>query len=213
MDFFRKKHFLTEFLQLDTITMQTQQSSPFFSRQAAPQTDHPLSIQGRFNRLSYIAWFGLLQLVFTFAVLCFSVMFGILNFNSMHFSQHAIHSLSALGQMSYILLSCGYLYFMLVVMIRRLHDRNKSGWWILLCLIPIVQIFMAFYLLFARGCNRANRFGHPRPSAFIEKLLAWLMIITFVIGLFASTSIVSFMMGAGEIDSPNIVIQKGTEYF
>jgi Na+/H+ antiporter NhaC len=102
---------------------------------------------------------------------------------------------------------------MLVVMIRRLHDRNKSGWWILLCLIPIVQIFMAFYLLFARGCNRANRFGHPRPSAFIEKLLAWLMIITFVIGLFASTSIVSFMMGAGEIDSPNTVIQRGTEYF
>lgn len=193
--------------------MQTQESSSFFSKQAAPQADHPLSIHGRFNRLSYIAWFGFSQLIFTFAVLCFSVMFGILNLNSMYFSQQAIHSLSALGQMSYILLSCAYLYSMLVVMIRRLHDRNKSGWWILLCLIPIVQIFMAFYLLFARGCNRANRFGHPRPSAFIEKLLAWLMIITFVIGLFASTSIMSFMMGAGEIDSPNTVIQKGTEYF
>lgn len=193
--------------------MQTQESSSFFSKQIIPQTDYPLSIHGRFNRLSYIAWFGILQLFFTCALLSLSVMLGILNLNSMYFSQQAIYSLSALGQMSYILLSCAYLYFMLVVMIRRLHDRNKSGWWILLCLIPIVQIFMAFYLLFARGCNRANRFGHPRPSAFIEKLLAWLMIITFVIGLFASTSIVSFMMGTGEIDSPNTVIQKGTEYF
>ncbi|CAM9197541.1 DUF805 domain-containing protein [Acinetobacter bereziniae] len=193
--------------------MQTQESSSFFSKQVIPQTDRPLSIHGRFNRLSYIAWFGILQLFFTFAVLCFSVMFGILNLNSMYFSQHAIHSLSVLGQMSYILLSCAYLYSMLVVMIRRLHDRNKSGWWIVLCLIPIVQIFMAFYLLFARGCSKANRFGHPRPSAFIEKLLAWLMIISFVIGLFASTSIVSFMVGTGEIGSPTTIIQKSTGYF
>lgn len=193
--------------------MQTQESSSFFSKQVIPKTDRPLSIHGRFNRLSYIAWFGILQLFFTFAVLCFSVMFGILNLNSMYFSQHAIHSLSVLGQMSYILLSCAYLYSMLVVMIRRLHDRNKSGWWIVLCLIPIVQIFMAFYLLFARGCSKANRFGHPRPSAFIEKLLAWLMIISFVIGLFASTSIVSFMVGTGEIGSPTTIIQKSTGYF
>jgi hypothetical protein len=76
-----------------------------------------------------------------------------------------------------------------------------------------MQFFMAFYLLFARGCSKANRFGHPRPSAFIEKLLAWLMIISFVIGLFASTSIVSFMVGTGEIGSPTTIIQKSTEYF
>ncbi|WP_288455335.1 DUF805 domain-containing protein [uncultured Acinetobacter sp.] len=193
--------------------MQTQESSSFFSKQVIPQTDHPLSIDGRFNRLSYIAWFGILQLFFTFALLSLSVMLGILNLDSMHFSQHAIHSLSTLSQMSYILLSCTYLYFMFVVVIRRLHDRNKSGWWIVLCLIPIIQFFMAFYLLFARGCSKANRFGHPRPSAFIEKLLAWLMIISFVIGLFASTSIVSFMVGTGEIGSPTTIIQKSTEYF
>ncbi|WP_353169121.1 DUF805 domain-containing protein [Acinetobacter sp.] len=193
--------------------MQTQESSPFFSKQVISPTDHPLSMHGRFNRLSYIAWFGILQLFFSFALLSLSVMLGILNLNSMHFSQHAIHSLSGLGQTSYIFLSFIYLYFIFVVMTRRLHDRNKSGWWMVLFLIPIVQFFMAFYLLFARGCSKANRFGHPRPSTFIEKLLAWLIVITFVIGLFASTSIVSFMLGTGEIDNPTAIIQKGTEYF
>jgi hypothetical protein len=34
-----------------------------------------------------------------------------------------------------------------------------------------------------------------------------------VIGLFASTSIVSFMVGTGEIGSPTTIIQKSTEYF
>ncbi|MFW1817695.1 DUF805 domain-containing protein, partial [Acinetobacter guillouiae] len=79
------------------------------------------------------------------------------------------------------------------MIIRRLHDRNKSGLFILLLLIPIVQFLMLLYLLFARGCNRTNRFGHPRPSTFIEKLMAGLMLIGFIISLVSSISVVSFM--------------------
>jgi len=39
------------------------------------------------------------------------------------------------------------------------------------------------------------------------------MIIFFVLGLFASASVISFMMGSGEIEQPHEIIQKGTQYF
>lgn len=43
--------------------------------------------------------------------------------------------------------------------VRRLHDLDKSGWWILVAIIPIVGFFFQLYLLFAKGTEGYNRFG------------------------------------------------------
>ena len=43
--------------------------------------------------------------------------------------------------------------------VRRLHDLDKSGWWVLIALIPIVGFFFQLYLLFAKGTDGYNRFG------------------------------------------------------
>lgn len=48
--------------------------------------------------------------------------------------------------------------------IRRCHDLNKSGWFYLLLLIPIVNIFGGLYLLFAMGTIGPNQYG-PDPLA------------------------------------------------
>lgn len=48
--------------------------------------------------------------------------------------------------------------------IRRCHDLNKSGWFYLLLLIPIVNIFVGLYLLFAKGTIGPNQYG-PDPLA------------------------------------------------
>jgi uncharacterized membrane protein YhaH (DUF805 family) len=57
------------------------------------------------------------------------------------------------------------LYPAIVVNIKRFHDRNKSGWWVLIVLIPVVG---ALWLLieggFLRGTVGQNRFG-PDPVA------------------------------------------------
>ena len=45
----------------------------------------------------------------------------------------------------------------LALVIRRFHDQNKSGWWIL---VPIVN---PFFLMFASGTAGPNRFG-PDPK-------------------------------------------------
>ncbi len=43
---------------------------------------------------------------------------------------------------------------------KRLHDRNKSGWWQLLWLVPIIGWIWMFVLLgFLRGTVGPNRFG------------------------------------------------------
>jgi len=43
--------------------------------------------------------------------------------------------------------------------------------------------------------------------------MAWLMLIGFIISLVSSISVVSFMIGTGEIENPTTIIEKGTKYF
>lgn len=55
----------------------------------------------------------------------------------------------------------------LSVATRRLHDINKSGWWQLLYLIPLVGLAVMIYFLVQKGEEGANRFGPP-PRASEE---------------------------------------------
>lgn len=52
----------------------------------------------------------------------------------------------------------------IAVAVRRLHDTDRSGWWILLGFIPIVGgiVLLVFYVL--EGTRGPNRFG-PDPKA------------------------------------------------
>lgn len=47
----------------------------------------------------------------------------------------------------------------LAVSVRRLHDIDRSGWWLLLWLIPIIGwiVLLVFYV--TRGTHGPNRFG------------------------------------------------------
>jgi uncharacterized membrane protein YhaH (DUF805 family) len=47
--------------------------------------------------------------------------------------------------------------------VRRLHDQNRSGWWILLSAIPFVGHFIMLMLMLWSGTPGDNRFGNnPR---------------------------------------------------
>ena len=48
----------------------------------------------------------------------------------------------------------------LAVSIRRLHDIDKSGWWILIGLIPIVGAIILIVWAIKRGDEAGNRFGN-----------------------------------------------------
>ena len=50
----------------------------------------------------------------------------------------------------------------IIVYIKRFHDRDKSGWWVLIGLIPIIGlIWLLVELGFLTGTSGPNRFGPP----------------------------------------------------
>jgi uncharacterized membrane protein YhaH (DUF805 family) len=48
--------------------------------------------------------------------------------------------------------------------VRRLHDTNCSGWWILIGLVPIVGIILLIVWFCAAGTSGPNEYG-PDPKA------------------------------------------------
>jgi len=47
----------------------------------------------------------------------------------------------------------------LSVLVRRLHDTDRSGWWYWICLIPLVGIVLLLIWLCTRGSWGDNRYG------------------------------------------------------
>ena len=54
-----------------------------------------------------------------------------------------------------------------MVSVRRCHDLNMSGKWVLLSVVPIVNLLFGIYLLFAKGNYGFNQYG-PDPL-MVEK--------------------------------------------
>lgn len=51
----------------------------------------------------------------------------------------------------------------LAVAVRRLHDTNKSGWWILICLIPLLGAIVLIVFMILDSQPDANQYG-PNPK-------------------------------------------------
>ena len=43
--------------------------------------------------------------------------------------------------------------------VRRLHDLDLSGWWMLLLFVPLVNILFYIYILFFKGTEGPNQYG------------------------------------------------------
>lgn len=50
----------------------------------------------------------------------------------------------------------------IAVGVRRLHDLDKSGWWLLIALVPLVGIIVLIIFFVQKGTTGPNRFG-PDP--------------------------------------------------
>ena len=100
---------------------------------------------GRASRSEYwfnVLWLWLIVILFTLILPLFAIAEGII----------VIYLTSAI--------------LMLPVAIRRLHDINASGWWILIHLIPWFGFLM--YIVFLRkGTDGPNKYGED-PTSDIE---------------------------------------------
>jgi uncharacterized membrane protein YhaH (DUF805 family) len=58
-----------------------------------------------------------------------------------------------------VLFSLAVLLPSIAVGVRRLHDIDRSGWWLLIGLVPIVGVILLLVWACMRGTQGANRFG------------------------------------------------------
>lgn len=74
--------------------------------------------------------------------------------------------------------------------VRRLHDTDKSGFWMLLALVPLVNLGLVIYLIFFPGSGGENRFGEePSPNS------GWVILGALVyIGLIPLSIIAAFAL-------------------
>ena len=76
---------------------------------------------------------------------------------------------------------------------RRLNDLNRSGWWFLLFLVPIVNLLMAIYLVFFPGSDGDNNFGPaPTSNSVGVLILGWMMPVFFIVGIGAAILLPQF---------------------
>ena len=61
----------------------------------------------------------------------------------------------------YLVVALGLLVPALAAGVRRLHDTNRSGWWLLLALIPIVGAIILIVFLASAGDAGDNQYGPP----------------------------------------------------
>jgi uncharacterized membrane protein YhaH (DUF805 family) len=64
----------------------------------------------------------------------------------------------------YVLYALAVLIPGLAVGVRRLHDIDKSGWWMLIAFIPLIGGIVLLVFAVMEGTSGSNRFG-PDPKA------------------------------------------------
>jgi uncharacterized membrane protein YhaH (DUF805 family) len=187
--------------------------SPYFNPPALPSTDHPLSMRGRFGRLSFIAWSAFLYFIFLFGSIALGISIDIVNISSYSMDPDWLISLQGLTSIGVLIMVLAYVYFALVVTVRRLHDMDRSGWWALLLLLPLINIFVWLYIVFGSGDRGINQYGPARITLLWEKILAWMMILLTLLSLLGSIVLFSYMSGEEHPPTPTEMMQKTTQYF
>lgn len=137
------------------------------------------SPRGRIGRLRYVAW-G------TGAYLVFAVLTGLA---TALFAPSTRDGASAMLVLMVIPLTMLWVFWA----IQRAHDLDRSGWQVLLMLVPVLGIIWGFIWLFGRGTPGANRYGPPPPpNSLGVKILGTVMPVIFVVGILAAIALPAY---------------------
>ena len=113
---------------------------------------------GRSSRSEYWYWFLFLCISNTIAGLLDRVTFGSAT-GPAFFDRHHLFQL---------LVYFGFLIPAMAIKFRRLHDLDKSAWWLLLWLVPVIGWVTLIVWACTKGTTGPNRFGpDPLPSETI----------------------------------------------
>ncbi len=167
-------------------------NNPYASPQATVIDHHDnetyeprvFAIHGRIGRLRYLAYgMGLSMLFMMIAGGLAGALAGASGNNA------AASSMGTLIMLAYVPM----LALSLIMMKRRFNDLDKSGWWSLLMLVPLLNVFLGLYLTFAPGTQGSNRYG-PAPAKNSSGVVILGLLIPFVamIGIMAAIAIPAY---------------------
>jgi uncharacterized membrane protein YhaH (DUF805 family) len=113
------------------------------------------TVTNKIGRTEYLSWNVAALLGFSFLI-ALTILFS--------HQEHTTHRIIEVGLVVY---AC----FKLAVLIpKRLHDMNGSGWWTLLFFLPLIDAAFELVLIFTPGTRDANKYGSVPRTWPWEKL-------------------------------------------
>ncbi|MES9857044.1 MAG: DUF805 domain-containing protein [Sedimenticola sp.] len=145
-----------------------------------------LTASGRIGRLRYLAYAAGINLLFYLLMIPLvgttAFMGGI-----------QPESAAGIGGIITIALYIVIIVFSIIFGKRRLNDLDRSGWFLLLFLIPIINIILAIYMIFFSGSEGANRFGSaPVANTLGVKILGLFLPVLMLVGIIAAIAIPAY---------------------
>ena len=122
------------------------------------------SFQGRINRQPY--WLSALALAILLGILEFVVFYFFMTWGPGETEgSYVATSVNPIAWVLIAIMVVVGIWAGLAIQVKRWHDRDKSGWWVLIGLVPVIGgIWALVECGFLRGTPGANRFG-PDPLA------------------------------------------------
>jgi uncharacterized membrane protein YhaH (DUF805 family) len=122
------------------------------------------SFEGRIGRQTFWLSSILLMILITVFGGIIVMLFGTkIPQDEMMQGYHMYYSFGLVGGILMTILSFFYLWAGIALSIKRWHDRNKSGWWILIGFVPLIGgLWVLIECGFLKGTDGPNNYG-PDP--------------------------------------------------
>ena len=118
--------------------------------------DNYSNFSGRASRSEY--WYFMLC---NFLVIVLTIALGVI-------CTAAFGEIGVVFTIIYFIYALAMLIPNIAVLVRRLHDVNKSGWFYFVALIPVIGSFWLLFLLFTAGDEGENDYGSDPKQNFDE---------------------------------------------
>lgn len=166
------------------------------------------ALKGRIGRLRYLAYSTILGILVYIVCIFSFVLAGLLGGVDLTNETETITTSQLFIMVFFMVILIGFTYAQVVPTIRRLNDLNRSGWWSLTLFLPLFNLILMLYVIFAKGDDGPNRYGLPaRPPSLRIKIFALTVPILACVGIFFAISLPAYQQyveraKAAQIQSP-----------
>jgi len=141
------------------------------------------SLTGRIGRIRYLAWSFLLGTLAYLPMMIFMVIMG------QNLADGADSTLASIISIPTVILALAVSF---ILARRRLHDLNRSGWFSLLFIVPLINIFVGLYLVFWPGTLGSNRFGLQPTKNGTAAWIVLVLVFVAMIGVIAAIALPAY---------------------